>query len=112
MARRTRDSLIGGRYKYTEQSIPVIPQKKVPQWATYIVGRTPQFKMHTTVGLAKVALGMNGGICYRYMIEDGELQWVPVAIIDGGTMRSEHELFEDKFVPDQRAVSYVIQEMP
>lgn len=51
------------------------PNKPTPEWATYLEGRRPKFKIHTNLGNAKNALNVKypheGGIIYQWV--DG--QW-------------------------------------
>lgn len=82
-----------------------IPTKKNPGYATYVPGRKPEFKAHTTFGLAKTALTFHGfDRAYRYgetkflmdmalykiEIEDGEPIWKRVAVIEKGTDKSDY----------------------
>lgn len=62
------------------------PGKGIDEWATYIRNRNPQFKLHTTLGVAKSAITNNGhGIIYRLLHHrDTDLTWTAVAVIQPG----------------------------
>lgn len=60
--------------------LPKIPETKHPPAATYIEGRSPKFKTHTTIGLAKSAISYmeREGYLYEYDPENPEAEngWV------------------------------------
>lgn len=59
---------------------PRFPKRIIPEWATFVAGRRPEFKLHNGRGQAKNAVlyevqhGPRGGTIYHY--ENDE--WVPV----------------------------------
>lgn len=60
-------------------------ETSVPEWATYITGRSPAFKIHNGIGTAKGAITSHGhGIMYRLTAgREGPLKWIPVAVVNG-----------------------------
>lgn len=82
------------------------------EWATYI--KSDGFKIHRSLGPAKSAITRAGhGILYRFRSgRDGDLTWVPVAVIQEGEALT-HPYRKKK--PDQlteRVVLFTIQEVP
>lgn len=93
---------------YSNRPLPVPPQRVVPQWATWIDQRHPEFKMHTGLGHAKGAITNAGhGLLYRWMEE----QWICVAIVDKG-QASRHPMLQPRVVPDEAIVTCEIFETP
>lgn len=108
-------------WTYTDKPWPKLPTKTAPQWATFIAGRAPEFKMHTNLGHAKNAINGSGhGICYRWL----EDQWLPVAVVDRvlcinlfgnkdvASIANPPEFFVHGFTPGEIIHQYVIQEVP
>lgn len=78
-------------------------------WATWISNRSPQFKTHSSLGIAKNAIsaregyrnGMNAD-CYVYRWCD-EGWWEEVHHLPRGSNKKDHPLFQ-KVVPRKRAI--------
>lgn len=49
-------------------------------WATYVVGRRPEFKMHASRSSALGSMAMSGNLCALYEFVDGA--WVTVGMKD------------------------------
>jgi hypothetical protein len=97
----------------TGKTINDYPTEGLPRpWATWIPNRTPQFKVHGTLGQAKNAIGMEisgdsrrvtyrgketterpirGGVIYE-MIHDA---WAVRAVVKPGSYKCEHMMYSD-----------------
>lgn len=101
----------GGKQLYA--TLPKLPKTNRPEWATFVFGRSPDFKMHTGLGHAKNAIRSSGhGVLYRWMSEwNREPDWTPVAIIERDTI-ANHPAMQPKVVPIEPVVAYLIMEEP
>jgi hypothetical protein len=84
------------------------PDIKVPRWATYIPDRRPQFKMHTSKGLAKSALSIyadwgRGSLRVGVLYEHVEGEWVERANIEPHTPKLNHPLWADTQEKEHRS---------
>lgn len=90
-------------------SFPEVINYNAPGYATWINGRSPQFKAHTHLGLAKSALryhGMSwdttGTFCtdmglYQLTLDGDKLVWKLVAHIKEGTTTDDYpEIWKQK----------------
>lgn len=81
---------------------------------TFIPDRTPQFKMHSSLGLAKTAIGyerrsgeLRGGVVYILAMTSSNPVWLVIAVIPPGSKKDDHPFFKPDFRP-----YYVIDERP
>lgn len=99
-------------------------------WATWIPDRRPEFKVHSDLGKAKNAIGMEvsgrnakirrardgkpeypirGGVLYQL----AEGKWVVRAIVEPGSYKSEHLLYtQPRKWNKQPGITTVIEEHP
>jgi hypothetical protein len=87
-------------YPTDPDKMPAVP------WMTWIPSRRPEFKVHTDVGKAKSALGIQEGRAKRlpdggvdYPVRGGVLyqlvndKWHPVAIVQPGSLKKDNLMF-------------------
>lgn len=81
---------------------------------TFIPGRSPQFKMHSSLGLAKNAIAyktqggrLSGGVVYSLAMTCTGPHWIVAAVIAPGTKKDEHPFFRSGFQP-----YHIIDERP
>lgn len=92
--------------------LPILPRQRAPEWATWIAGRSPEWKQHTNLGHAKNAIhSSDHGVLYRYMYDGDQLDWYPVAIVEPGSSK-DHPALQAKVVPDTPVVAHLLQEQP
>lgn len=94
--------------------LPALPKANRPEWATFIAGRSPEFKQHNNLGHAKNAIHSSGhGVLYRWMQEwEGrDPNWTPVAIVEKDTIK-DHPAMQPKVRPTTPVVAHVIEEEP
>src|SRR4051812_23863543 len=98
---------------------PVVINEKIkkPEWATLIPSRSPEFKMHTSLGLAKSAL--TGLTMYGGQFRDrGALYqwngtfWELRVAIKRGDKQTDFLLWTNVKKFKQQDVGFVIEEVP
>ena len=112
---------MAGKVRFWEQGQDppaVIGKKdKQPEWATLIPRRDPEFKMHTSLGLAKTALSgladykgrfHDRGALYRW---NGSV-WELYVWITNGDYRNDFELWTNVEKFKRQEAAFVIEETP
>lgn len=104
-----------------------------PRWATWVKDRSPQFKMHNTLGMAKNAISgrplrrggsryaipgnsrsyesqLEGGYVFEYVYDPelGDGSWVERWHVPEGAWKSEHDLWKIK-APSAKQIKPVPQ---
>ncbi len=74
------------------------PPPPPPRWATAIAGRRPEFKMHTTWGHVRAAvggsfMGVRGGVRGGNVYEWNGTEWVLLYDIPPGTPKKDNPFF-------------------
>jgi hypothetical protein len=110
-----RPLLIGQEATMGYDSAPPARELPVPQWATWIASRSPSFKMHNSLGMAKNAVSAKGHIrgsgrteleeawVYSLAVINDEVQWVERFHILAGDIKEDHPFWKVK--PKGRPVS-------